>query len=91
MIFDESVSALDMYLQNQIIQLILELKSKRNFTCLFISHDLRLVSAVCDRVAVMQSGKIIEMGDARQLFNYPLQEYTQSLANAIPGKKFFSN
>ena len=91
MIFDESVSALDMHLQNEILRLILELKSKREFTCLFISHDLRMVSSICDRVAVMQEGKIVEIADARQIFNNPTQAYTQSLAHAIPGRSFFGN
>ncbi|TVZ39314.1 glutathione transport system ATP-binding protein/oligopeptide transport system ATP-binding protein [Alteromonadaceae bacterium 2753L.S.0a.02] len=84
LIADEPVSALDVTIQAQILELILELTRKRGLTMLFISHDLAVVRYLCDRVMVMNRGKIVEQGDTEFLFNEPQQEYTKQLLSAIP-------
>jgi len=66
------------------VNLLLQLQRKFNLTMLFISHDLSVVRVLCDRVAVMNQGRIVEMGVADQIFNAPKQEYTQELLAAIP-------
>ena len=81
---DEPVSALDVTIQAQILELILELVSKHNLTMLFISHDLSVVRYICDRVAVMHHGKLIESGDTETLWHHPQQSYTQNLLAAVP-------
>jgi ABC-type oligopeptide transport system ATPase subunit len=81
---DEAVSALDVSIQAQVIELLLELRSRLKLTYLFIAHDLRLVEHVCNRVAVMYLGKIVEMGDTEALFRNPTHPYTQALLSAVP-------
>ncbi len=83
-IADEPVSALDVTIQAQILELILSLAKKHNLTMLFISHDLAVVRYICDRVIVMQAGKIVEGGDTESLFNSPKEAYTKALLSAIP-------
>ncbi|MFT3908720.1 MAG: ABC transporter ATP-binding protein [Ferruginibacter sp.] len=87
LLFDESVSALDVSVQAQVLNLINELKASFNFTSVFISHDLAVVHYISDRIMVMQKGKIVESGDADQIYHDPKNEYTQKLIAAIPGKK----
>ncbi len=87
LIFDESVSALDVSIQAGILNLISELKNEMNFTSLFISHDLSVVHYISDRIMIMQKGKIIESGNAGEVFFNPKMKYTQELINAIPGNK----
>lgn len=83
-ICDESVSALDVSVQAQVLNLLNELKKEFHFTYLFISHDLSVVKFMSDRMAVMQSGKLMELNDADQVYANPHTEYTRKLINAIP-------
>ena len=83
-ICDESVSALDVSIQAQILNLLNELKRELNFTCIFISHDLSVVKFMSDRMIVMNKGKIEEMGDPDEIYNSAASPYTQKLIAAIP-------
>jgi oligopeptide transport system ATP-binding protein len=82
-IADEPVSALDVTIQAQILELLLKLTGKYHLAMLFISHDLGVVRYIADRVAVMQSGKIVEVGETEELFNNPQHPYTKSLLAAV--------
>ncbi len=86
---DEPVSALDVTIQAQILELILELVDKHALTMLFISHDLSVVRYICDRIAVLHHGKLIESGDTETLWHHPQQAYTQSLLAAVPSLSVF--
>lgn len=81
---DEPVSALDVSIQAQIINLLNDLKEKYNLTIIFISHDLRVIKYLADRVAVMYLGEIVELADAKKLFDKPQHPYTKALLSAIP-------
>ncbi len=81
---DEPVSALDVSTQAEIVNLLLELQGQLGLTMLFISHDLSVVRVLCDRVAVMFAGRILELAPAPALFQNPLQPYTQELLAAVP-------
>ena len=83
-ICDESVSALDVSIQAQVLNLLIELRQKMQFTCIFISHDLSVVKFISDRMVVMNKGKIEEMGVADDIYNNPQKEYTKRLIEAIP-------
>jgi ABC-type oligopeptide transport system ATPase subunit len=83
-IADEAVSALDVSIQAQVVRLMLELRDRLKLTYLFIAHDLRLVETICDRVAVLYLGKIVEMGDTPALFARPTHPYTRALLSAVP-------
>lgn len=83
-ICDESVSALDVSVQAQVLNLLNELRDEFNFTYIFISHDLSVVKFMSDRMLVMRDGKIVEMGDADEIYSTPRSEYTQTLISAIP-------
>lgn len=89
LIFDESVSALDVSVQAQVLNLLNDLKAEFGFTAIFISHDLSVVHYICNRILVMHKGKIVEEGDAEQVYHHPKNEYTQNLVNAIPGKSIY--
>ena len=83
-ICDEPVSMLDATVQIQVLELMLKLKKELNLTYLFITHDLWVARFICDRIAVMNSGKIVEEGKTEEIFNHPQHSYTQTLLNAAP-------
>ncbi|PWU03260.1 MAG: ABC transporter ATP-binding protein [Bacteroidetes bacterium] len=85
-ICDESVSALDVSVQAQVLNLLNDLKNEFQFTSIFISHDLAVVHYISDRIMVMQRGKIVESGTADEIFYNPKIEYTQKLLDSMPGK-----
>ncbi len=82
-IADEAVSALDMSVQSQVVDLLMSLQRQLRLTYLFIAHDLRLVEHICARTAVMYRGRIVEMGETAKLFASPQHPYTQALLSAI--------
>lgn len=83
-ICDEPVSMLDATIQTQVLELMLNLKKELNLTYLFITHDLWVARFICDRIAVMNGGKIVEEGKTEEIFNHPQHSYTQTLLNAAP-------
>ncbi len=83
LICDEATSALDVSVQEQIIALLKRLRSELGMSYLFISHDLALVSEICDRVAVMQHGKIVEMGETSEVIRNPKEAYTRQLLDSV--------
>ena len=76
--------ALDVSVQAQIINLLIDLRTQFNLTYIFISHDLSLVRFISDRIMVMRAGKVVEIGDAAQIYERPKSIYTQQLIDAIP-------
>ena len=83
-IADEPISALDVSIRAQVLNLMSDLQKKRNLTYLFIAHDLSVVRFICDRIAVIHKGKIVELAESEELFAHPLHPYTQALLSAIP-------
>ena len=86
LIADEAVSALDVSVQKQVLQLLDEIRVRLNLAVLFITHDLRVAAQICDYVAVMSKGRIVEYGSAEQVFGSPKDEYTKALFAAAPGR-----
>jgi len=83
-IADEPIASLDVSIQAQIINLFQRLQREHGFSFLFIAHDLSIIKFICDRVAVMLNGKIMEIAATKELFTNPLHPYTQSLLSAVP-------
>ena len=83
-IADEPISALDVSIRAQVLNLMSQLQRERNLTYLFISHDLSVMRFICDRIAVIHKGEIVEMADTETLFQHPTHPYTRALLSAIP-------
>ena len=90
-ICDESVSALDVSVQAQVLNLLNDLKREFGFTYIFISHDLSVVKFMSDRMMVMKDGMVVEEGEADQVYKNPQSDYTRALIGAIPAAKQFGN
>ena len=88
LIADEAVSALDVSVQAQVLQLLEEIRARLDLAMLFITHDLRVAAQVCDQVAVMSKGRMVEYGPAEQVFLRPQHAYTRALFDAAPGRSF---
>jgi ABC-type glutathione transport system ATPase component len=84
LIADEAVSALDVTVRAQILDLIAEIAARRSLTLIFVSHDLSVIRRVCDHVAVLQSGRLVETGTTAQVYTDPQQDYTRRLLAAVP-------
>jgi peptide/nickel transport system ATP-binding protein len=88
LIADEAVSALDVSVQAQVLQLFEEIRARLQLAMLFITHDLRVAAQVCDRVAVMSKGRVVEVGSAADVFLRPQHAYTRALFESAPGRRF---
>lgn len=85
LVADEAVSALDVSIQAQILKLLREIQTETGFAMIFITHDLRVASQLCDELIVMHQGSVVERGDARTILHAPRHDYTKRLVGAIPG------
>ena len=86
LVADEPVSALDVSIQAQILLLLDEIRHRLSLSMIFITHDLRVAAQVCDRIAVMRSGEVVEMGRTADIFRDPRHDYTKALLAAVPGR-----
>lgn len=87
LVADESVSALDVSVQAQVLALLAEVQQKTHIAILFITHDLRVASQICDEILVLYKGEVVETGTPQQVFTAPRHRYTKTLVNAIPGQE----
>lgn len=83
-IFDEPLASLDISVQAQVVTMLRSLQKQKNLTYLFITHDLNMTQHLCDRVAVMSQGKIVEIGQPSEIFTHPKHPYTTRLIESIP-------
>jgi peptide/nickel transport system ATP-binding protein len=88
LIADEAVSALDVSVQAQVLKLLDDVRTRFNLAMLFITHDLRVAAQICDHVAVMYNGEVVEYGPAQDIFTNPRQDYTKALFEAAPGRNW---
>ncbi len=88
LIADEAVSALDVSVQAQVLELLDDVRKRFNLAILFITHDLRVAAQICDRIAVMYKGEVVEHGTAAKVFGAPKHDYTKALFSAAPGREF---
>ena len=88
LVADEAVSALDVSVQKQVLELLSQVRDRMQLAMLFITHDLRVAAQVCDTVAVMSKGVVVEHATATELFSNPRHEYTKALFEAAPGRHF---
>ena len=88
LVADEAVSALDVSIQAQILELLTRIQQETHVAMMFITHDLRVASQICDEIAVMLKGRVVEYGTPTEVFRAPKHEYTRRLVSAIPGSEW---